>query len=339
MCWAAGWLGGAQALSFDAGPSVFVALKTEAGASSAEDGAAWEADLDLGLAWRLRPNLELVAAVEARDNLGAASFSELASAMGSFTGLADGTGGGPLVRVPKLFLQWRMNDDASLMFGRLHFEDTLSANALSSSSATAFTNEAFSAKPAIAFPNDAFGVALELAASERLSARLIAGDADRGDEFDVFASGAVFGGVELEARLGAMNNPGVVRATLWRRQIAGVAGFDEVGGYALSADVPVGEGAHLMLRHHRADDDAGVLREGVAAAIAVPAALFGRPQDGVGLGVSRLENQSGVAQVTAETFYRWQVNRRVALTPTLQILFTDEEESEAFFGVRLRYKD
>ena len=334
-----GCLSEARALTVDDGPQLSFTLKTEAGVSNVVDGVAWEADADIGFAWAIQPNVDLVASIEARNSLGEIGFAEMARALNSFSGLADGTGGGPLLRIPKLSLRWSFSDRSSIVFGRLHFEDFVSANAVSSSSATAFTNEIFSAKPAIAFPRDAAGVALTLSLTDDLVSRFVVGDADRGGEFDFFETGAVFGAVELEAQFGAGENPGRLRVTTWSRETPHASDFGEIGGVALSADFPVSDAARLMMRYHHADDDAGVLREGFSLAAVWSVGAIGRPADGFGVGAGVLEDSSGASQVTAESFYRWQVTDHVALTPTLQLIVEGEGEQGRFFGIRLRYTD
>lgn len=321
-----------------------VGFKISAGAADqSDDDGAVEADLDLGFDWRPADNLQLVGNFEMRDRISDEGFSDLNNDLSALTGVADGVAGGPIQRLEKLWLRLSFSDASQLTLGRLHFEDHLGDNALSSKSATAFANDAFSGKPAIAFPRDAFGVVFQTELTEGWRAVFVIGDADRQSELDVFANEAVFVAAELQHERRQFGSPAHYRLALWGRSDADHA-LGEMGGFALSFDQGLGNGATFMLRYHEASDGVRAAQRGAGVALGVNGALWGREHDQAGTGLVWLEPNDPTrgTQTVSEVFYRWQFHRDIALTPSLQLITEDDsagtERGGVYAGLRLRYR-
>lgn len=319
-----------------------VAAKTQYGVSSAEGaGAAMEADFDVGFRWRPTRNWTVQANVEAREPLTDTHFSELVAASESLVGIADGTTGGPLIRLEKFWVR-RDFDRGSITVGRLHFEDYFLNNALSSKSASAFTNEAFSGKTSAPFPRDAMGAALHLDLDDRWRVDLTLGEADREDEFDVFASGQLFATAQVEM---SWAPPGLAdghyRIGVWSRSRDGGPRFSEAGGVGISVDQPLNDRVVLMARAHVGD--AGFQRVERGAAVGMSVIPEARPGDQFGVGIAWLDpaDPAQGPQTIIETFYRMKVTDHIALTPTLQWTGNgagpSREDDSLFAGVRLRF--
>lgn len=320
-----------------------VAFKTQyAQTSIGGVDPAWEADLDVGFRWRPASDWTVVANIEARQAITDTHFADIVGASGSLVGVADGTGGGPLLRLEKF---WVRRDFAggALTFGRLHFEDHFLDNALSSKSAVAFTNEAFSGKASTPFPRDAMGAVLNLDINERVSLSVVVGDAGRNAEFDLFASGEVFAAAQAEFRWAPWGlGQGRYRLGVWGRSVENGVSFGEGGGVGVSIEQPLSAHVVLMLRAHHGDDRLQRVENELAAAVGfTPAA---RPEDQFGVGVAWLDpsDPSREDQPVGEIYYRWQVLEHLALTPTLQWTGSgagiNRVDDSVFWGLRLRYR-
>lgn len=137
-------------------------------------------------------------------------------------------------------------------------------------------------------------------------------------------------------------------ATLWHADKRDDLGLDDGWGFALSFSEPLDERWLLFARGGYADADGSLLERSVSIG-------FGYQPGGSGIGVG---DQLGVGfnwgkpnsklfgpglndQYAAEAYYRLQVTRGIAITPSVQLLIdpalNSNDEAIGVFGVRARF--
>jgi porin len=218
---------------------------------------------------------------------------------------------------------------------------------------TGFTNLAFSTGSAsIALPNDAL---LGIAAAGMLTDNLYAiagfGDAN-GDPKDPFEGFETFfedheyfksfeiGWTDSQEQLVSDN----VHLTFWHIDERDEAGTPSGWGLNFSASKLLGERWMPFLRAGWANDGGSLLDRSVSAGFSYQA-VRGRDLLGVAFNWGRPNKDSfgpGLDdQWTFEVFYRWQVLRELAVTPSLQLLIdpalNPDESTIWMLGLRLRY--
>jgi porin len=218
---------------------------------------------------------------------------------------------------------------------------------------TGFANLAFSTGSAsIALPNDALlGVAAAGMITDNLYAIAGFGDAN-GDPKDPFEGFETFfedheyfksfeiGWTDSQDRLVSDN----VHLTFWHIDERDEAGTPSGWGVNLSASKLVGERWMPFLRAGWTKDGGSLLDRSVSAGFGYQA-FDGRDQLGVAVNWGR-PNKDGFGpglgdQWTFEVFYRWQILRELAVTPSLQLMLdpalNPDESAIWMFGLRLRY--
>jgi porin len=240
----------------------------------------------------------------------------------------------------------------ALIAGFLDATDYVDVYALASPW-TGFTNLAFSTGSAsIALPNDA---ALGIAAAGMLTENVyaIAGLSDaNGDPkapfegFETFFEDSEYfkvfelGWTASQAQLATDN----VRLSFWHVDERDQAGTPSGWGLNFSATKTIGERWMPFVRAGWSDEGGSLLDRSVSAGFSYQA-FGGRDLLGVGLNWGRPnEDTFGPGlddQWTGELFYRWQVLREVAVTPSLQLMVDPalhpDESAIWMLGLRIRY--
>lgn len=218
---------------------------------------------------------------------------------------------------------------------------------------TGFTNLAFSTGSAsIALPNDAL---LGITAAGMLTDSLYAiagfGDAN-GDPKDPFEGFETFfedheyfksfeiGWTDSQEQLVSDN----VHVTFWHIDERDEAGTPSGWGLNFSVSRLIGERWMPFLRAGWANDGGSLLERSVSAGFSYQA-VRGRDLLGVAFNWGRPNKHTfgpGLDdQWTFEVFYRWQVLRELAVTPSLQVLIdpalNPDESTIWMLGLRLRY--
>jgi porin len=204
----------------------------------------------------------------------------------------------------------------------------------------------------IALPNDALlGVAAAGMITDNLYAIAGFGDAN-GDPKDPFEGFETFfedheyfksfeiGWTDSQQRLVSDN----VHLTFWHIDQRDEAGTPSGWGVNLSASKRVGERWMPFVRAGWTKDGGSLLDRSVSAGFGYQA-FEGPDQLGVAVNWGR-PNKDGFGpglddQWTFEVFYRWQILRELAVTPSLQLLLdpalNPDESAIWMFGLRLRY--
>jgi len=218
---------------------------------------------------------------------------------------------------------------------------------------TGFTNLAFSTGSAsIALPNDALlGIAAAAMITDSVYAIAGLGDANGDpkhpfggfesffDDREYFTSFEV-GWTASQQQLASDN----VHLTYWHVDERDRAGTPSGWGLNLSATKVIGERWMPFLRAGWADEGGSLLDRSVSVGLSYQA-FGGRDLLGLGMNWGRPnEDTFGPDlddQWTLELFYRWQVLRELAVTPSLQLMvdpaLNPEESAIWMFGLRIRY--
>lgn len=213
-----------------------------------------------------------------------------------------------------------------------------------------FLNANFALNPSIAWPQFGLGAATEVRPREDLY--LLAGVHDANGNptragFDTFVEDREFfvvGEVGWDPGYLAdeTKNPMApdVHATFWHTDARSEAGRPEGWGASFTAQKPFGSVVPFA-RYGYSDGGAALLEHLVMAGVTWVEA-FGYQQDALGLAISYGKpSTDGVRdQYTSELYYRMQLTRRLAVTPSLQLIVNPsanpDQDLLAVFGLRAR---
>lgn len=215
---------------------------------------------------------------------------------------------------------------------------------------TDFANAAFALNPTIAWPQFGLGVSTEVRPREDIY--LVAGIQDANGSpnragFDTFFDDKEFFVIgEIGWDPGYLSdgkkNPAApdYHFTIWHTDEREKAGRPSGWGLGVMGQHPIGN-AVPFLRYGYSDGGAALLRHLVMGGVAWTTA-FNYKQDTIGLAASwgQPSNRSFDDQFTAELYYKMQLTRRLALTPSVQLMVNPSSNPDtstlAVFGIRAR---
>jgi len=216
---------------------------------------------------------------------------------------------------------------------------------------TDYMNANVALNPSIAWPQFGLGAAAEVRPWEEVY--LVAGIHDANGSptqagFDTFFEDReyfVVGEIGWDPGylVGEEYNPMApdVHATFWHVDARTEAGIPEGWGASLTAQKPFGKIVPFA-RYGYSDGGASLLQHLVMAGVNWTQ-VFGYPQDVVGLAFSYGQpSAEGLRdQYTSELYYRMQLTRRLAITPSVQLIANPsanpDKEFLALFGIRGRF--
>ncbi len=243
--------------------------------------------------------------------------------------------------------QWLGDLPIELRIGRLSAYGYFNVTPASDSN-TAFMNSTIILSPTVSYPTaGGLGAAAFVGLPGNLYAVATINDAHGSYDdlgFDNIAKGRFFKGLEL-----GWSNRGVssdmfrfdnVHIVLWHKDALDEPGSDDVGGVSFAAFQWFDEqrwGA--FFRAGKAFGAPLTLNE-----TAVAGGVLGNfyKEDLLGVGLSWGQPwDSDVDQTAAEVFYRWQIAKNIAITPSVQFIsnpaFNPEDDQVTVWGIRTRF--
>ncbi|WP_193215097.1 carbohydrate porin [Luteolibacter marinus] len=276
--------------------------------------------------WMKEPT-ELRFRLRSRHAFGDVAPSALRSELGTLWGVTDGFSDSGF-EIPDFYLRHFFPEhDLEFRYGQMTIDSQFDKHALRSSK-QAFLNQAFSADPAVAFPR--FGAGFTIAKSFEsglevtLGASTVQGT-QSGDQvdFDV-SSGDLFQALQFGYDFSCRDDrTSRLQLLLWRSDAVDSAG------------TPEGEGASLTFEQELDGRDLrgfARLAWSTGGAAPVETLLSGglawscQENDlfGIAAGIGRGSGPGSPVQIALESFYRWQPEDGIRITPDVQLILGDD---------------